>query len=294
MIGNGGASRPVLLRDPDDGFSLLLDLDEAAGRGGARVEGSDAELAELSLARGYAALFLIDAPHDATTTADALRAGAEPDERRPGEARVPIPGRMRGIVVSSVVFGRPVEAMVMAGSNRGAVLMALERAANEFLTHPARQTRVGGCAGGPLPLHPEIVEGVRLCVDPVRNSSDEPWTWALENVDELDPDAATLHWHDGAGEDGMRGWYLMARRADGEAAEITGPVRDDADAVLTALADMFPGMNMLHDEPGCMSGLAGIAIGKLNEAAEGADDDAGREKRLRAAIEQRAEAARKE
>ena len=288
VTGGGTATRPVLLRDPEDGFSVVLDLDETSGRRRAHVDGSDAELTEYALARGYAKLFALDNPEtNANRVAtETMRAAAEPEARMPGEARIHIPAYMRGIVVSSVVFARPVEVLVMAGSNVGAVLMAAERAANELLTHPARRTREGGSTGAALPLHPDIVDGLRLCIDPIRNSPNEPWTWGPEQVDNLDPDATTFHWHNDSADSSMQGWYIVARRTDGEPAEICGPVRDDADALLTALADMFPGVTV-HDENEATAGLARITMRKLDEAAEATGGASTRERRMREAIEHR-------
>ena len=183
--GSGHTVWPAILRDGNDPYRVILDIDEKTENGPAWIHGGEDQAREYALARGYAALFTLEREHCAGHADDAarqiIRRTAEAaGERAPGEARIHIPARMRGIVVSSVVFGRPVEVLVMAGSNVGALMMAAHRAASELTTHPQCRTRVGGKPAEPLPLHPDIIDGRRLCFDPVRNAPGEPWMWDRE------------------------------------------------------------------------------------------------------------------
>lgn len=294
--GSGHTVWPVIHRDAFDPFSTILDLDEKTGTGPAWIDGGEDEAREYALARGYAALFTLERQHRAGHADDAARqivrrTAEAAGERAPGEARIHIPERMRGIVVSSVVFGRPVEALVMAGSNVGALMMAAHRAATELTTHPQCHLRVGGRPAEPLPLHPDIIGGRRLCFDPVRNAPGEPWTWGPGMVEDADVEATSLVWHEGVEAD-MRGWYVITRNGNGEPVEITGPVAHDARALIIALVDIFPGP-LDGNETRTAALLAEMAIRRLNESiekrnAEGDEDPSAaphREMELRDALQ---------
>ena len=166
--GSGQTVWPVIRRDALDPYSDIVDLDEKTGAGPAWIDGGKDEAREYALARGYAALLTLEHEHRGGPADDAacqiLQDAAErTGERAPGVARIHIPARMRRIRVSSVVFGRPVEVLVTAGSNVGALMMAAHRAGAELTTHPQCRTRVGGKPGEPLPLHPDIIDGRRPC-----------------------------------------------------------------------------------------------------------------------------------
>ena len=269
--GSGHTVWPVIHRDALDPYSAILDLDEKTGTGPAWMDGGEDETREYALARGYAALFALEREHRAGHADDAAReivrrtaeaAGA----RAPGEARIHIPERMRGIVVSSVVFGRPVEVLVMAGSNVGALMMAAHRAATELTTHPQCRTRVGGRPADPLPLHPDVIDGRRLCFDPARNAPGEPWTWGPGAIHDADVEATSFVWHEDPDAE-MRGWYIVTRDGRGEPVEITGPVRHDARAVIIALVDTFPEPRG-GDTATSARRLADMAIRRLSESIE--------------------------
>ena len=274
--GSGHTVWPVIHRDALEPYSVILDLDETTGTGPAWIHGGENEAREYALARGYAALFALEREHRAGHADDAARqivrrTAEAAGERAPGEARIHIPERMRGIVVSSVVFGRPVEVLVMAGSNVGALMMAAHRAATELTTHPQCHTRVGGKAAEPLPLHPDIIDGRRLCFDPVRNAPGEPWTWGPGVIHDADVEATSLVWHEDPDAE-MRGWYIITRNDDGEPVEITGPVAHDARAVIVALVDIFP-EPVDAGESGGAPLLTAMAIRRLNESIRKQEDE---------------------
>ena len=244
VMGHKDRARPVLLSDPEDVETLMFDILDGQEQAQVQIRGTHEEAAEYALARGYAALQIRNdaqatKPDDVTTAL-----ARETEGRSPEEAIVRIPARMQLMVVTTNVFGKPIQAVVTAGSNVGALMMTAHRAAAEALSNPYSEIRAGTRRTEALPLHPNILDGARLCYDPVRNTPSEPWTWGPQSIDEAEVEATELRWYDGGMNPELRGWYIAVRNSDGEAVELSGPIAHDGRAVLTKLCDTFPG---LHD-----------------------------------------------
>ena len=267
VTGTGPEARPILVPDPHDHWNVALDLEGEAPAARVRMQGTDAEAAEYALARGYAHLIGLEDRKPGYRTASSIAAamGTKLDT----EARILVPVRLRRMVVTTTIFGKAVELELVAGSNVGAMMMASHRAAAEAYTAPWQTVREDGRpAEETLPLHPDILNGFRICMDPVRNGPHEPWTWGPQTLDNVDVDRTSLHWHQDAANDAATGWYIALWNVAGDPVEIVGPVHNDAPSILEALADALPGEAGRDGTAGPFPTLGQIAVRGLEAQIE--------------------------
>lgn len=250
----------------------MFDIDEEIAPAPVRMHGGSEEMAEYLLALGWARI--INMGDHALAHMDHSYLLAEVT----GEiAEVHVPAGLRRMKVGTTVFGRAVETEVTAASNIGALMMAAHKAAAEGLTHPYAAVDDAGRTGRQLPLHPAILDGHRLCVDPVRNDEHEPWTWTAVDGGEVDPEATDLVWNDDSTDPALRGWYIVLRDGNGEPMEVIGAVEHDARAVLVALYDALPQVQAGTSERPAFGEVAKLAARRLQkQVAESTNDDHGR------------------
>lgn len=237
LIGQGtDRAHAVLLSEPDDPESVVLDIEQEGGRAPVRMHGDDAAMAEYLIALGWAQL---------------LSMGREPFPgigstllaEMTGEiAQIHVPEGLRQMTVDATVFNRPVRTTVMATSNVGALMMAAHKAAAEALTHPYSTVRngMGGRTGETLPLHPQVLGGRRICADPVRNSNDEPWTWTNRNAGPIEVERTEILWSDESADMALRGWYIALYDSAGDPVELIGGIAHEARQVLLCLDGAMP------------------------------------------------------
>ena len=273
--GKDGKHHPVLAAERGDDSEVRANLDEIGGTGTmGTIVSDDAGDREYAIARGYAALVMIEqATTDSEETTRTLLMGRSLDTPKASyEATIHVPATLRQRRVTSVVFGRALETHVVAGSNEGALLMAAARAAGELVSHPHRTVRSDAARNKMPPVHPDLGNEERIIGDPVRNTPDEPWRWGPASVEDYDSRKTTMVWHDANTE--MSGWYVITRDSDGRAVEITGPIHDDAQAVCSTLADIFPAARGRYNRPAAMQNAANTARGALERHSSRGTDDA--------------------
>lgn len=276
VTGTGDEAQAVLLTDPADPQSVILEIEREAGPTPVRMHGTADGMREYVLALGWAQL---------VNTANDTRAWVGHDSllnEIMGEvAEIHVPAELRRMKVTTTVFGRPVETTVVAASNVGALMMAAHQAAAEALTHPYAAVSEDGKTTRQLPLHPPILDGRRLCVDPVRNADHEPWTWTSHNGEQVDAERTEVIWNDESVDPALRGWYIVLRDSSGEPIEIVGAVSHDARSVLVALYDALPEVQKTTADGAGFHEVATLATRQLQkrlaEAGNEEHDTLGRE-----------------